>query len=69
MALDFPVRPKRLDRLVRLFHSYDALLAEVGGRLYPAKDGSGHGRLPAVRYPLYSNNLARRWEGGGGGAH
>jgi decaprenylphospho-beta-D-ribofuranose 2-oxidase len=62
LALDFPVRPARLDRLVRLFRSYDALLHEVGGRLYPAKDGVGHGRLPSARHPLFSSNLVRRWE-------
>jgi FAD/FMN-containing dehydrogenase len=64
LALDFPVRPRRLDRLVRLFRSYDALVREVGGRLYPAKDGVGCGRLPAARHPLFSSNLVRRWEGG-----
>ena len=68
LSLDFPVRPARLDRLVRLFRSYDALLADVGGRLYPAKDGVGCGRLPAARHPLFSSNLARRWEAGGGAA-
>ncbi len=62
LALDFPVRPRRLDRLVRLFRSYDALLREVGGGIYAAKDGVSTGRLPAGRNPLYSSNLARRWE-------
>lgn len=65
LALDFPVRPGRIDRLVRLFRSYDALLREVGGRLYAAKDGVSKGRLPAVRHPLFSNNLVRRWEAAG----
>lgn len=64
LALDFPVRPGRLDRMVRLFRSYDALLREVGGGIYAAKDGVGVGRLPAGRDPFYSSNLVRRWEAG-----
>ena len=62
LALDFPVRPSRLDRLVRLFRSYDALLSEVGGSVYAAKDGVSRGRLPEFRHPLFSSNLVRRWE-------
>jgi FAD/FMN-containing dehydrogenase len=62
LALDFAVRPVRLERLVRLFRSYDALLAEVGGRIYAAKDGVGCGRVPAARHPMFSSNLIRRWE-------
>ena len=62
LALDFPVRPRRLDRTVRLFRSYDALLREVGGRIYAAKDGVSAGQLPADRHPLFSSNLVRRWE-------
>lgn len=62
LALDFAVRPSRLERLVRLFRSYDALLEEVGGRVYAAKDGVSRGRLPAARHPLFSSNLVRRWE-------
>ena len=62
LALDFPVRPRRLDRLVRLFRSYDALLREVGGRIYAAKDGVSPGVLPPERHPLFSSNLVRRWE-------
>ena len=65
LALDFAVRPERLDRLVRLFRSYDALLADVGGRLYAAKDGVSRGRLPERRHPLFSSNLVRRWEAAG----
>src|SRR5690606_3547634 len=57
LALDFPVRPRRLDRLVRLFRSYDALLREVGGSVYAAKDGVSAGPLPAGRHPLFSSNL------------
>ena len=63
LALDFPVRPLRLDRLVRLFRSYDALLSEVGGSIYAAKDGVSRGRLPEFRHRLFSSNLVRRWEG------
>jgi FAD/FMN-containing dehydrogenase len=65
LALDFPVRPTRLDRMVRLFRSFDALVREVGGRLYAAKDGVARGRLPAARHALFSSNLVRRWEAGG----
>ena len=43
LALDFPNRgAKTLDLLARL----DAIVAEAGGRLYPAKDG----RLPAAMF-------------------
>ncbi|MEX0644336.1 MAG: FAD-binding oxidoreductase [Parvularculaceae bacterium] len=43
LALDFPNRgQKTLDLLARL----DAIVAEAGGRLYPAKDG----RLPAAMF-------------------
>jgi decaprenylphospho-beta-D-ribofuranose 2-oxidase len=62
LALDFPVRPRGLDRMVRLFRSYDALLREVGGRIYAAKDGVSVGTLPADRHPRFSSNLVRRWE-------
>jgi decaprenylphospho-beta-D-ribofuranose 2-oxidase len=68
LALDFAVRPAPLEGLVRLFRSYDALLAEVGGGLYAAKDGVGCGRLPPTRHPLFSSNLSRRWEAGAGTA-
>jgi FAD/FMN-containing dehydrogenase len=62
LALDFPVRPRGLDRMVRLFRSYDDLLREVGGNIYAAKDGVSVGRLPEGRDPFYSSNLVRRWE-------
>ncbi len=67
LALDFPVRPGRLAALRALCRSYDVLLAEVGGRVYAAKDAVGVGRLPPGRDPLYSSNLVRRWERAGGG--
>jgi len=62
LALDFPVRPDRLDRLGALCRRYGALLEDVGGRLYAAKDAVGRGRLPPGRDPLFSSNLVRRWE-------
>ena len=65
LALDLPVRPKRLAELRRLCRSYDDLLAEVGGHVYAAKDFVGVGRLPPERDPLFSSNLVRRWERGG----
>ena len=61
LALDFPVRPRALDGLVRLFRDFDALVGDAGGSIYAAKDGTSRGRLPSVRHPLYSSNLARRW--------
>ena len=64
LALDFPVRDRNVERLVRLFRSYDALLGEVGGGIYAAKDATSHGPLPDARDPLFSSNLVRRWERG-----
>lgn len=65
LALDFPVTPGRLDRLRDLCRSYDDLLADVGGRVYAAKDAVSTGRLPERRDPLFSSNLVRRWERAG----
>lgn len=62
LALDFPVRRTGLAALRRLCRSYDDLLEDVGGRIYAAKDAVSVGRLPEERHPLFSNNLARRWE-------
>jgi FAD/FMN-containing dehydrogenase len=62
LALDLPVDPRRLDRLVALCRSYDDLLRDVGGRIYAAKDAVGRGTLPEARDPLFSSNLVRRWE-------
>jgi len=64
LALDFPVRPRRAAALGALLRSFDALQREVGGRIYAAKDSSSVGRLPLVREPAYSTDLARRWEAG-----
>ncbi|HEX9709215.1 MAG TPA: hypothetical protein VGB42_04520, partial [Candidatus Thermoplasmatota archaeon] len=66
LAMDFPVRPRRLRALAALCASYDELLREVGGRIYAAKDAVGAGRLPEHRHPLFSSNLVRRWERHGG---
>lgn len=62
LALDFPVRPKRLAALASLCRDFDAVQTEVGGRIYAAKDSVSRGRLPAVRHPLFSSDLVRRWE-------
>jgi FAD/FMN-containing dehydrogenase len=42
LALDFPNRGQRLERL---FTTLDAIVGEAGGRLYPAKDGRMPGKL------------------------
>lgn len=64
LALDFPVRPRRLADLMALVRDFDALRAEVGGRIYAAKDAVSVGRLPPTRDPQFSSNLVRRWERG-----
>ncbi|MDD1650155.1 MAG: FAD-binding protein, partial [Methylococcaceae bacterium] len=48
LALDFPNRGEKLHRL---FERLDALVAEAGGRLYPAKDGRMPGALFRAGYP------------------
>jgi FAD/FMN-containing dehydrogenase len=50
LALDFP---NRGDRLERLFETLDAIVHEAGGRLYPAKDGRMPGRLFREGYPRW----------------
>ena len=52
-----PLARAMADRL-----GYDALLCEVGGRVYAAEDGVSRGRPPAARHPLLSSSLVRRWE-------
>jgi FAD/FMN-containing dehydrogenase len=51
LALDFPNRGERLERL---FKELDAIVEATGGRLYPAKDGRMPGRLFRSGFP--------RWE-------
>ena len=67
LALDFPVRPRRLAAMRSLFEEFDCLLAGCGGRIYAAKDQFSVGRLPERRDPAYSTELARRWEAGAAG--
>ena len=69
LALDLPVRLSRLAGLQALCRSYDALLLEVGGRVYAAKDSVSAGTLPEARHPLFSSNLVRRWERSGARPH
>ena len=68
LALDFPNRGERTDRL---FARLDTLVAEAGGRLYPAKDARmpralferGYPQLPGFlpfRDPGISSALSRR---------
>jgi FAD/FMN-containing dehydrogenase len=51
LALDFPNRGERLEKL---FKSLDSIVQTAGGRLYPAKDGRMPGTLFRSGYP--------RWE-------
>jgi FAD/FMN-containing dehydrogenase len=48
LAVDFPNRGERLEKL---FQELDFIVAESGGRLYPAKDGRMPGRLFRSGYP------------------
>lgn len=50
LALDFPNRGARLERL---FDTLDGIVHSVGGRLYPAKDGRMPGRLFRDGYPRW----------------
>ena len=51
LALDFPNRGERLERL---FRELDAIVVEAGGRLYPAKDGRMPGSLFRSGYPRWA---------------
>jgi FAD/FMN-containing dehydrogenase len=51
LALDFPNRGERLERL---FKELDAIVRDAGGRLYPAKDGRMPGELFRSGYPRWS---------------
>jgi FAD/FMN-containing dehydrogenase len=50
LALDFPNRGERLERLLR---TLDAIVAEAGGRIYPAKDGRMPGSLFRSGFPQW----------------
>jgi hypothetical protein len=50
LALDFPNRGERLQRL---FVELDSIVRNAGGRLYPAKDGRMPGSLFRSGYPLW----------------
>lgn len=50
LALDFPNRGERLEKL---FIELDAIVADAGGRLYPAKDGRMPGALFRSGYPRW----------------
>ena len=62
LALDMPVRNVNPQRLRSLLRDFDRLQSDMGGRIYAAKDSVSRGALPAVRDPLYSSDLVRRWE-------
>jgi FAD/FMN-containing dehydrogenase len=51
LALDFPNRGERLERL---FKELDHIVQSAGGRLYPAKDGRMPGALFRSGYPRWS---------------
>ena len=61
LALDFPIRPRRMAAMRSLFEEFDCLLAGCGGRIYAAKDQVSVGRLPERRDAAYSTDLSRRW--------
>ena len=48
LAVDFPNRGERLEKL---FRALDSIVAQAGGRLYPAKDGRMPGQLFRTGYP------------------
>jgi FAD/FMN-containing dehydrogenase len=50
LALDFPNRGERLERLLRRL---DAIVAAAGGRIYPAKDGRMPGSLFRSGFPQW----------------
>jgi FAD/FMN-containing dehydrogenase len=64
LALDFPIRPRRMAAMRELFREFDRLLEACGGRIYAAKDQVSVGRLPERRDAAYGTDLARRWEAG-----
>lgn len=50
LALDFPNRAARLERL---FVELDAIVSDAGGRLYPAKDGRMPAKLFRAGFPAW----------------
>jgi FAD/FMN-containing dehydrogenase len=50
LALDFPNRGKRLEQLL---HTLDGIVADAGGRIYPAKDGRMPGSLFRSGFPQW----------------
>ncbi len=50
LALDFPNRGARLERL---FGELDIIVRDAGGRIYPAKDGRMPGHLFRSGYPRW----------------
>ncbi len=54
-ALDFPAAPKKL---FPLLDSWDAAVADLGGRLYPAKDSRMQPEIFRKTYPLLDDFLA-----------
>ncbi|MBY6218096.1 FAD-dependent oxidoreductase [Qipengyuania aquimaris] len=60
LALDFPNKGKRT---LDLFERLDRIVAEVGGRLYPAKDARMPPALFRAGYPRIDEFLAYRDEG------
>jgi FAD/FMN-containing dehydrogenase len=50
IAIDFPNRGERLERL---FRELDSIVSSAGGRLYPAKDGRMPGSLFRSGYPRW----------------
>jgi hypothetical protein len=53
LALDFPYSPRVLEKLPRL----DAIVAEAGGRLYPAKDARMSGENFRRYFPQWRELL------------
>ena len=64
LAMDIPTRGARAELLQGLCTDLDALLREVGGRVYAAKDAVSIGILPKMRDPMFCSDLVRRWERG-----
>jgi FAD/FMN-containing dehydrogenase len=52
LALDFP---NRGDRLEKLFRELDTIVQGAGGRLYPAKDGRMPGKVFRSGYPRWKD--------------